>query len=374
MEFIVEQGLKPIPEKSKFYQAINDVIKWHKQYPDDWKRCWFEFEKKNTSEKGCPEGVFNAFNIDASVNAAYVVIGLSYGEKDFFKTMDIATRCGQDSDCNPATAAGILGVVIGYNKIPAFWKPAIEKVEDLKFPYSDLTLNQIYDLSYKHATTLIAQNGGEVNDSSITIKVQTPEILPLQQSFEGMYPTKELLVRKDFLGESIKIDFTGNGIVVLGNVKSQCGQENRLYPVIYFTGNFTSAERALTASSVNQKTENNEICPILLLFLNPATISQINETLPVLEEKLRIRKGYRFRAIAGYRDEALNACRVAVNQAQFSYCILLDAQLQKDQFSDLLSGCSPMPSNILHFLLMLLTRGIITKETEICTCCFATKR
>jgi tRNA splicing ligase len=38
-----------------------------------------------------------------------------------------------------------------------------------------------------------------------------------------MYPVKQLLVRKDFLEESIKINFAGNGIVVLGNVKSQCG-------------------------------------------------------------------------------------------------------------------------------------------------------
>jgi hypothetical protein len=223
IDYIVEQGLRPVPEKSKFYQAISDVIKWHKQYPGDWKQCWFEFEKKHTSEKGCPEGVFNAFNIDAGVNAAYVVMGLLYGEKDFFKTMDISTRCGQDSDCNPATAAGILGVIIGYEKIPAIWKPAIEKVQDLKFPYSDLTLNQIYDLSYKHATQLIAKNGGEVTHSNISIKVQKPEILRFEQSFEGMYPTKELLVRKDFLDESIKINFNGNGIVVLGNVKSQCG-------------------------------------------------------------------------------------------------------------------------------------------------------
>jgi len=223
IDYIVSQGLKPIPEKSKFYQAINDVIKWHKQYPTDWKQCWFEFQKKHTDDKGCPEGVFNAFNIDASVNAAYVVIGLLYGEKDFFKTMDIATRCGQDSDCNPATAAGILGVVLGYDKIPSFWKPAIEKVQDMKFPYSDHTLNQIYDLSYKHATKLIAKNGGETKDSTITIKVQKPETLRYEESFVGMYPTKQLLVRKDFLDESIKIDFTGNGIVVLGNVKSQCG-------------------------------------------------------------------------------------------------------------------------------------------------------
>jgi len=223
INFIVTEGLKPIPEKSKFYQAISDVIKWHNQYPKDWKQCWFEFQKKHTSEKGCPEGVFNAFNIDASVNAAYVVMGLLYGEKDFYKTMDISTRCGQDSDCNPATAAGILGVVLGYDKIPAFWKPAIEKVQDLKFPYSDLTLNQIYDLSYKHATKLITKNGGEIKEDNITIEVQKPEVLRFEESFVGMYPTKQLLVRKDFLDESIKIDFTGNGIVVLGNVKSQCG-------------------------------------------------------------------------------------------------------------------------------------------------------
>lgn len=222
IEYIIEQGLKPIPEQSKFYQAINDVIKWHRQYPDDWKQCWFEFEKKNTSEKGCPEGVFNAFNIDASVNAAYVVIGLLYGQKDFFKTMDIATRCGQDSDCNPATAAGILGVILGYKNIPAYWKPAIEKVLEVKFPYSDLTLLQVCALSYKHAIAMITQHGGKLDKGQIEIEVQKPEVLRLEQSFEGMYPVRELLVRKDYLDESIKIDFDGTGIVVLGNVKSLC--------------------------------------------------------------------------------------------------------------------------------------------------------
>lgn len=223
LDFIISEGLASIPEKSRFYQAISDVVKWHKQYPDDWKKCWFEFEKKHTSEKGCPEGVFNAFNIDASVNAAYVVIGLLYGDKDFYKTMDISTRCGQDSDCNPATAAGILGVMGGYKSIPEFWKPAIEMVEELPFPYTSLTLKQIYGLSYKHALELITLNGGEVTDSFIRIKAQKVVKLRFEQSFEGMYPVKELLVRKDHLEESIKLDFKGNGIVVLGNVKSQCG-------------------------------------------------------------------------------------------------------------------------------------------------------
>jgi hypothetical protein len=143
--------------------------------------------------------------------------------------MDISTRCGQDSDCNPATAAGILGVMIGYEQIPEYWKPAVEKVEDLKFPYSNLSLNQIYDLSYKHAVTLAEQNGGVIKNDTLVIKVQSPEVLRYEESFVGMYPTKELLVRKSFLDESIKIDFTGNGIVVLGNVKSVCDRATSDY-------------------------------------------------------------------------------------------------------------------------------------------------
>lgn len=222
MELIIQQGLEPIPVESKFYKTINAVRILHRQYPDDWKKCWFEVEKRFSSEKGCPEGVYNSFNIDASINAAYVVMGLLYGDKDFYKTMDIATRCGQDSDCNPATAAGILGVVLGYDKIPSFWKPAIEKVEDTLFPYSQLTLKDIYEKTNKHALMQIAKSGGSIEGDNITIQVQTPYLLRYEESFEGMFPAKELLVRKDLLEEDLSIDFNGTGIVVLGNVKNSC--------------------------------------------------------------------------------------------------------------------------------------------------------
>lgn len=97
---------------------MKDVIAWHKQYPGDWKRTWFECEKKWSSDIGCPDGVFVPFNIDAVTNSAYILIGLLYGEGDFSKTLDIATRCGQDSDCNPASAGGILGAMLGYDNIP----------------------------------------------------------------------------------------------------------------------------------------------------------------------------------------------------------------------------------------------------------------
>ncbi|MFW6289724.1 MAG: ADP-ribosylglycohydrolase family protein, partial [Mariniphaga sp.] len=114
MEFIVEEALKTVPPESEFYQCIADVISWYRENPDDWKSAWFEAQKKWTFDKGCPDGVFRPFNIDAKINAAYIVIGLLYGKGDFGATIDISTRCGYDSDCNPANAAGILGAMIGY--------------------------------------------------------------------------------------------------------------------------------------------------------------------------------------------------------------------------------------------------------------------
>lgn len=37
---------------------MTDVINWHKQYPDDWKKCWEEIEKKwGTNDIACPDGV-----------------------------------------------------------------------------------------------------------------------------------------------------------------------------------------------------------------------------------------------------------------------------------------------------------------------------
>ena len=126
IEFIVEEALKVIPEQSDFYQCVSDVLKSYKSNPNDWKFAWFEAQKKWTHDKGCPDGVFNPFNIDAKINAAYIVIGLLYGKGDYGATIDISTRCGYDSDCNPANAAGILGTMMGYDKIPEYWKLGIE--------------------------------------------------------------------------------------------------------------------------------------------------------------------------------------------------------------------------------------------------------
>lgn len=68
-----------------------------------------------------------------------------------FYFLEISTRCGDDSDCNAATACGILGTLLGYSHIPDIWKAAVSEVEDIDFKYTDISLNDIYSLGYKLA-------------------------------------------------------------------------------------------------------------------------------------------------------------------------------------------------------------------------------
>src|SRR5687768_14223543 len=188
IQFVVSEGLKTIPKESRFYKVISDVIQWHKLYPNDWKRNWFEIERKWSEDVGCPDGVFVPFNIDASVNAAYVVLGLLYGNGDFTKTMEISTRAGQDSDCNPSSAGGILGTLLGYDKIPSYWKQGLAEAEALDFKYTTMSLSDVYEVGYKHALQNIERNGGKTEGSNVVIKVQQPKVVKLEKNFEGHFP------------------------------------------------------------------------------------------------------------------------------------------------------------------------------------------
>lgn len=215
INYIVSEGLKTVPQQSRFYKVINDVIQWHKKYPNDWKQTWFEIERKYTEDIGCPEGVFAPFNIDATVNAAYVVLGLLYGNGDFTKTMEITTRAGQDSDCNPSSAGGILGTVLGYKNIPAYWKMGLTESQPIDFKYTTMSLNDVYEIGMKHALQNIKRNGGKIDGATITIATQQPNPVRFEESFTGHYPFEKKWVSK-VLNDEYTFEFEGIGFVVRG--------------------------------------------------------------------------------------------------------------------------------------------------------------
>ena len=104
--------------------------------------------------------------------------------------MEIATRAGQDSDCNPATAAGILCTMKGYDKISSYWLEPLKIVEDRDFQYTTISLNDVYDMGLRQAMQVIENNGGEVENDKVKIKIQSPEAAPLEIAFPNIYPVK----------------------------------------------------------------------------------------------------------------------------------------------------------------------------------------
>lgn len=220
VEFIVTEALKTIPRQSTFYQCMNDVINCYKQYPDDWKRNWFECERKWSQDIACPEGVFSPFNIDAVINSAYIIIGLLYGEGDFYKTIDISTRCGQDSDCNPASSGGILGTMLGYSNIPEKWMKNLREIEDKKFAHTTMSLNDTYRMSYDQALQMIERNRGKINGDNITIRWQEPVAVRYEKALEGHYPVKQLRLNRQ-INEVGELSFDGIGVVFNGGVRAK---------------------------------------------------------------------------------------------------------------------------------------------------------
>jgi hypothetical protein len=253
---VVKEALKTIPVQSEFYKCMNDVILWHVQYPADWKQTWFELQKKWSSDMVCPQGVFVPFNIDAKMNAAYVIMALLYGNGDYTRTLEIATRAGQDADCNPSSAGGILGTLLGYDKIPAHWKLGLREIEDMNFSYTSLSLNGVYAASYKHALDLIRRNGGSETANDVMIRIQEPLPVRYEKSFDNVYPaSRNNLRNKEVNGLSFYFEGTGFTLLGAASKKQKDGSDYVFEADLFIDGVLSETAKFPT----NFKTRRHEL-------------------------------------------------------------------------------------------------------------------
>ncbi len=188
---IVEAGLRCIPKGSQYHECISDVLAWYKQYPTDWAKAWQLINEKyhlNPQYRrfSC-SGPQDEFNIDAKINGAYIVMGLLYGEGDLDKTIVISTRCGQDSDCNPSNAAGVLFTTIGFKNLPEKYKSALDPSGKFSHtPYNFPTLVRVCEKLTRQA---VVNCGGKiaVDDQGaehFMIPRSKPNPTPLEQSWD----------------------------------------------------------------------------------------------------------------------------------------------------------------------------------------------
>jgi len=189
---IVEKALESLPPQSDYYKIIKDVILLHQHYPSNWQAAWKELENKWGDVDICGAG--STFNIDAKLNGAYIVMGLLYGEGDPEKTLEISTRCGQDSDCNPSNAMAVLGVINGLTGLPAEMQEGIRAIEDSMFIHTTYSFNKAVSSTYDYAVKLITENGGKVGSNKLKIKSEKALAPEIEISFPNLIYDKTISV------------------------------------------------------------------------------------------------------------------------------------------------------------------------------------
>jgi hypothetical protein len=168
---VIAAGLACIPKASQYHQCISDVIAWHREDPDDWLATWNRIEAKWQDDLDCAPG--NAFNIDAKLNGAYIVMGLLYGGGNFLKTIEVSTRCGQDADCNPSNAAGVLGCMKGFEALGTELTGGIAAIADTPFSHTDYSFNTLIPACARVTEEIIVARGGSVFEDRYEFERQT---------------------------------------------------------------------------------------------------------------------------------------------------------------------------------------------------------
>ncbi len=118
MEQIILTGLAQVPTRSRFNEAIHQVIDWYHQDQDWWKTG--ERIRKHFDNCGFA-GTIN--------NACCVAAALLYGWGDgtelpavlFERAITTAVQLGYDTDCNGASVGSIMGITLGAGVMPEKW-------------------------------------------------------------------------------------------------------------------------------------------------------------------------------------------------------------------------------------------------------------
>ena len=182
---IIDAGLACIPAESQFAEMVRDMVAWYKENPDDWVATWEKCQKKyreNPEYQKASNG-----GIDVKINGAYILMGLLYGKGDLDKTIVISTRCGQDSDCNPSNAAGVLFTTIGFEQLPARFTEKLD--HETKFIFTEYNVNTLIDVCEKLTREILIREGGRIEKDAngeevFVIPVKAPVPNPLELSWE----------------------------------------------------------------------------------------------------------------------------------------------------------------------------------------------
>lgn len=118
IEAVIRSGRSEVPDGSAYAAVVDAVVDFHAQRPDDWRAC-MEYLITEWGYDRWP-GLCHIIP-----NAGVCVLALLYGKGSFARTVEIATMCGWDTDCNAGNVGCIAGVLHGPDALPLQYRVPI---------------------------------------------------------------------------------------------------------------------------------------------------------------------------------------------------------------------------------------------------------
>ncbi|MBQ9428433.1 MAG: S-layer homology domain-containing protein, partial [Clostridia bacterium] len=187
---LIRTAEKVLPENCWQRQVIDICFDLHEKYPDDWRRAVVNADRlcyrlhfNNDSRMG-----------ETSVNNALMILGLLYGEGDFYETCRILSLAGHGGDSTTPSVLSIVGVITGWENLDSESKAIInEKVwQDGKGVFindnrsekeaywmsmggleREMPIASILSMYQKNFENILLENGGKIENGYYYIPVTT---------------------------------------------------------------------------------------------------------------------------------------------------------------------------------------------------------
>jgi len=238
---LVNKALTYIDANSTYYKVAQAVIAYHQEKPGDFRACREMLERDWGYDKY--RGVCHIIP-----NAGVCILAMLYGGGDFNRTVEIATMCGWDTDCNAGNVGTILGVITGISGLAERYRKPIN--DGLVLSGISGYLNIMDVPTYAKELALLGyRQAGEEPPASLVQSYREGEVY---FDFELPGSTHNFRVSDPFfssVAHSTEHSYAGSGALAILIDRVQRGEGSRIFYKPFYRRDDFSDERYSPAFS-----------------------------------------------------------------------------------------------------------------------------
>jgi len=172
VETLVDRGLEVVPTGSWTREIVEKARELHTAG-----NTWLDSRNAIIAFAG-QRGRDDRFWVESASNTGLTTLAILYGQGNFKDTVELGVRGGEDSDCNPATAGGLVGMMKGQTAIlaeltaagltPAL-PPNYNDSSTIDLSQDVWTTGEVLDIFQAAVETQILAGGGSIDSGTYSL-------------------------------------------------------------------------------------------------------------------------------------------------------------------------------------------------------------